>query len=129
VSAHLVGRHAELAVLDEALAEIRTMVRPSLRLLEIVGEPGIGKSRLLTELRLRASALAVRVGAGQAAEYQTVLPFEVFVEALDDLVAGLEHAELCHRPWTPVPAVRRCLPRPARHLANRSAGRPTVACE
>jgi DNA-binding NarL/FixJ family response regulator/predicted ATPase len=94
VSAHLVGRHAELAVLDEALAEIRTMVRPSLRLLEIVGEPGIGKSRLLTELRLRASALAVRVGAGQAAEYQTVLPFEVFVEALDDLVAGLEHAEL-----------------------------------
>jgi class 3 adenylate cyclase/tetratricopeptide (TPR) repeat protein len=50
----LVGRERELAALDEALALVRGGAG---RLVEIVGEPGIGKTRLLEELRNRAPEL------------------------------------------------------------------------
>jgi class 3 adenylate cyclase len=49
-----VGRKAELAVLEQALAEAR---RGTGRLVELTGEPGIGKSRLVDELRSRAPGL------------------------------------------------------------------------
>jgi class 3 adenylate cyclase/tetratricopeptide (TPR) repeat protein len=44
----LVGRDAELETLREAVAAARTMQS---RLVELVGEPGIGKSRLVEELK------------------------------------------------------------------------------
>jgi len=47
----IVGRDAELEVFAAALDSAR---RRTSRLLELVGEPGIGKSRLLEELKLRA---------------------------------------------------------------------------
>ena len=48
----LVGRTLELAELDAALAAAR---RRTSRLVEIAGEPGIGKSRLVAELQARAA--------------------------------------------------------------------------
>jgi MoxR-like ATPase len=47
----LVGRTAELASLDQALDELQ---RGRSGALELVGEPGIGKTRLLAELAARA---------------------------------------------------------------------------
>jgi class 3 adenylate cyclase/tetratricopeptide (TPR) repeat protein len=48
----LIGRDAEMALLDEAL---RRAANGAGSLIEIVGEPGIGKTRLLEELRERAA--------------------------------------------------------------------------
>jgi class 3 adenylate cyclase/tetratricopeptide (TPR) repeat protein len=50
-----VGRPDELAALDEALAAVRSGQG---RLVEITGETGIGKSRLIDELRQRAADLS-----------------------------------------------------------------------
>lgn len=49
----LLGRDAELTVFDAALAAARAGQG---RTVEVVGEPGIGKSRLLAEVRARAGA-------------------------------------------------------------------------
>jgi class 3 adenylate cyclase/tetratricopeptide (TPR) repeat protein len=50
----LVGREREVAALDKALASAR---RGAGRIVEIAGEEGIGKSRLLGELRGRAAGM------------------------------------------------------------------------
>ena len=49
----LVGRTAELEAIDGSLAVLRSRwVKPVL----VIGEPGIGKTRLLAELAARADA-------------------------------------------------------------------------
>ncbi len=55
-----------------------------------VGEPGIGKTRLLAELAVRADARGCTVLTGSASELDRDLPFWVFVDALDEYVAGLD---------------------------------------
>ena len=85
----IVGRAAELEAVDRALAELQHG-RPAL--LEVVGEPGIGKTRLLAELGARADALGHLVLGGSASELERDLPFSVFVDALDEYVEGLERA-------------------------------------
>ena len=52
--------------------------------LQIAGEPGIGKSRLLRELAAGAATADTLVLAGRAAEFEAELPFGVFADALDD---------------------------------------------
>ena len=54
------------------------------------GEPGIGKTRLLGELRDRAEARGCLVLAGSATEFERDLPFSVWVDALDAFVASQE---------------------------------------
>jgi ATP/maltotriose-dependent transcriptional regulator MalT len=88
---HLVGRADELGSIDEVLAELGRG-RPGV--LELAGEPGIGKTRLLRELAARAEASGHLALAGSASELEQNLPFSVFVDALDDYVAGLEPATL-----------------------------------
>jgi len=83
----LVGRAAELDAIDRALGELcdgRTVP------LAIQGEPGIGKTRLLAELAQRADARGCIVLGGSASELERDLPFWVFVDALDEYVAGLD---------------------------------------
>jgi DNA-binding NarL/FixJ family response regulator len=84
---HLVGRAEELGALDDALAELD---RARSVALELVGEPGIGKTRLLAELAARADARGYLVLAGSASELERDLPFWVFVDALDEYLQGLE---------------------------------------
>jgi DNA-binding NarL/FixJ family response regulator/tetratricopeptide (TPR) repeat protein len=83
----LVGRAAEIGALDAALIALGER-RPGA--LAIVGEPGIGKTRLLTELGARADAKGWLVLAGSASELEHELPFWVFVDALDDYLAARE---------------------------------------
>jgi ATP/maltotriose-dependent transcriptional regulator MalT len=80
-----VGRQAELDRLEGALDSLDG---GSLACLTIEGEPGIGKTRLLTELRERAERRGHLVLGGSAAEFERDLPFGVWVDALDAYVAA-----------------------------------------
>src|SRR6187401_1526458 len=88
---HLVGRTPELAVLERLLDDLEHGMPGAIALL---GEPGIGKTRLLTELAARADARGQLVLRGSASELERDLPLSVFVDALDEYVAGLEPASL-----------------------------------
>jgi DNA-binding CsgD family transcriptional regulator len=79
----LVGRDAELRALERAL-EALDGGEP--RALGLVGEPGIGKSRLLGELGRRAACRGHVVLAGRASELERDVPFALWVDALDDQV-------------------------------------------
>ena len=86
-----VGRADELGSLELVLDEL-DRGRPAA--IELEGEPGIGKTRLLRELRARAEAREHLVLSGSASELERDLPFSVFVDALDEYVASLEPARL-----------------------------------
>ena len=90
-SSHFVGRTAELDALDAALAALE---RGTPRAVEVVGPPGIGKSRLLAELGARADARGHVVLSGSGAELEQDLPYWVFVDALDEYVDGLDPRRL-----------------------------------
>jgi DNA-binding CsgD family transcriptional regulator len=84
---HLVGRAEELESLARALAELD---RGRSTAILLVGEPGIGKTRLLTEFGARADAEGHLVLSGSASELERDLPFSLFVDALDEYVRGLD---------------------------------------
>ena len=86
VFADLIGRAEELGELDRVLGEL-DRGRPAA--LELAGEPGIGKSRLLAELSHRAGARGQLVLSGAASELERDLPFSVFVDALDEFLQSL----------------------------------------
>jgi predicted ATPase len=79
-SQNLVGRDNELGQLDVALAALDEDVGGCITL---EGEPGIGKSRLLAELRARADQRGFAVLSGVAAEFERDRPFSVWIDALD----------------------------------------------
>src|SRR5882762_5772028 len=83
----LVGREKEVDLLDrelDALGGGRTA-----RTVEIVGEPGIGKTRLMHSARLSARQRGHQVLCGRATEFEQPIPFAVVVDALDDHLAEL----------------------------------------
>lgn len=73
----LVGRDAEIAAIDEALAGARAGRG---RTIEIVGPPGIGKTRLLYELRERAEGF--EVAAASCELYQATTAYAPFRKLL-----------------------------------------------
>ena len=87
----LVGRADELGAIESALAGLE---RGSFGALELVGEPGIGKTRLLRELASRADAAGHLVLLGSASELERELPFWIFVDALDEYLESLEPRRL-----------------------------------
>jgi ATP/maltotriose-dependent transcriptional regulator MalT len=87
----LVGRASELSSLDQALSELG---RGGPSALALIGEPGIGKTRLLAELCARAEQRGHVVLSGSASELEQELPFWVFVDAMDEYVQGLEPRRL-----------------------------------
>ena len=72
VAAPIRGRAAELKVIDALIADIAGR-RGSVLVIE--GPPGIGKSRLLTEVIRGAENAGVRTLLGEAFEYQQTVPF------------------------------------------------------
>ena len=90
--APLVGRADELESLERVLDELD---RGPSAAIELVGEPGIGKTRLLSELSARAELRGHLVLSGSASELERELPFSVFVHALDEYVASLDPKLLC----------------------------------
>src|SRR5215813_8213423 len=82
----LVGRASELAELDRGLDRLGAG-KPWF--VQIIGEPGIGKSRLLLELARRARARDYLVLAGRAAEFEQDLPFAVLRDACNDYLGSI----------------------------------------
>ena len=80
-----VGRGPELERLGEVLSDLQGGTTTCV---VVEGEPGIGKTWLLSELRRRAEARGHLVLAGSAAEFERDLPFGVWVDALDAYVAA-----------------------------------------
>ncbi len=93
-AATLVGREGELEHLEAALDALAEG-RPSYVAIE--GEPGIGKTRLLGELHARAEKRGHVVLAGAAAEFESEMPFSVWVDALDAYVVSQDFAG--HEAW------------------------------
>ena len=87
----VVGRAGELGSFEQVLDEL-DRGRPGA--IELVGEPGIGKTRLLRELAARAEQRGHLVLWGSASEFERDLPFSVFVDALDEYLEGLERGRL-----------------------------------
>ncbi|MGW0899471.1 ATP-binding protein, partial [Streptomyces goshikiensis] len=78
-SSVIVGRDAEIRLLDEALESVG---RGAGRAVFLVGEAGIGKSRLAGESTLRAYDRDMPVLRGRATSTGLVVPFRPLVEAL-----------------------------------------------
>jgi class 3 adenylate cyclase/tetratricopeptide (TPR) repeat protein len=76
-----VGRDAELARIGEAIDAARLRRQ---QLVELIGEPGIGKSRLVDELKTRALGFTQLVGRCDA--YTSTSPYAVFQSLLRPLV-------------------------------------------
>src|ERR1700758_1766033 len=83
----LVGRVRELAEIEAALGRL---AGGEPWLMQIVGEPGIGKSRLLAELCRRGEDRGYLVLSGSAAEFERDIPFGLMVDALNDYFGALE---------------------------------------
>jgi hypothetical protein len=83
-SSRLIGRTAELAELEAALADAAGG-RPSLTF--VAGDSGVGKSRLLAELEHRATEGGALVLAGDCVDLgESELPYVPLVAALRPLV-------------------------------------------
>jgi DNA-binding CsgD family transcriptional regulator len=80
----VVGRAAEIERID---AMLRDLSGGTAACLALEGEPGIGKSFLLTELVRRAEQLGYLALSGAAAEFERDLPFAVWADALDAFMA------------------------------------------
>lgn len=78
--AELVGREVELQRLDAALASLDA---GGTSCVIVEGEPGIGKTRLLAELKGRAEGLHHVVLEGRAADFERDVPFGIVIDALD----------------------------------------------
>lgn len=78
-----VGRERELEALERALAEARTHTR----MIDVVAEPGMGKSRLLHEFRMRIGNERAFVLSGSCSSDGQQTPFLPFI----DVVRGLFH--------------------------------------
>jgi ATP/maltotriose-dependent transcriptional regulator MalT len=91
LTGHFVGRADELGSLERILDQLD---RGCPGAIEVAGEPGIGKTRLLREVAASAGVRGHLVLSGAASEFENDLPFSVFVDALDEYVAGLEPGRL-----------------------------------
>jgi class 3 adenylate cyclase/tetratricopeptide (TPR) repeat protein len=105
--APLVGREEELAVLLSGLESLRA---GSGAIVDLVGEPGLGKSRLVEELRRHAGDL--RLLSVESDEYASSTAYDAFRTLLHDLL-GVSGAESATNAET---ALRICVESRAPHL-------------
>src|SRR6266550_972368 len=89
--APLVGRSAELALLSKATEEA---AKGAGRSVFIVGEGGIGKTRLANAAAERAAKRGWSVAVGRAYPVETGVPYALFSDALLPLVRKLDPATL-----------------------------------
>ncbi|HEX6470693.1 MAG TPA: AAA family ATPase [Streptosporangiaceae bacterium] len=76
-----VGRQQSLDTFERALD---ATMGGSFQFLNLVGEPGVGKTRLLEELAVAAQRRGLCTMSGRATEFEQELPFGVIIDALDD---------------------------------------------
>ncbi|MEV4847586.1 AAA family ATPase [Micromonospora matsumotoense] len=94
VSDPLVGRDGELARLHRAIGRLGA----SAQLVEVSGDPGIGKSQLLAELAQRCRRRGLPVLTGRVPPGGSVFPFGALIDALDDRLRGLRADALAQLP-------------------------------
>ncbi|MEE6261664.1 helix-turn-helix transcriptional regulator [Plantactinospora sonchi] len=90
----LVGRDSELNRLDQVIGR----VGEGAQLVEVSGDPGIGKSRLLAELSRRCQRRSVPVLTGRVPPGGSVFPFGVLIDALDDRLRDVRADAWAHLP-------------------------------
>lgn len=84
----LVGRAHEVAMFDRLLEDLTTGESGArAHVVELAGEPGIGKTRLLAELGEQANKRGMLVLAGRSMQFDQA-PYGAFVDALDDHLAS-----------------------------------------
>jgi AAA ATPase-like protein len=86
-SGTLVGRRAECEVIDQALERL---ANGGSQVIELTGDPGTGKTRLLAELARRAGERGLLVLEGRAQHRGGRVPFYALVDALDDHLAAMD---------------------------------------
>ena len=83
---------------DEALTALRASVdavaRGGTRVVGIAGDPGTGKTRLLTEISTLAQTTGMPVLWGRASEFEHQVPFGVFTNAIEDHLATVDRDRL-----------------------------------
>lgn len=89
--APLVGRSAELALLSRSIEEA---AKGGGRSIFIVGEGGIGKTRLATAATERAARTGWTVAVGRAYPVETGVPYALFSDALLPLLRKLDPSAL-----------------------------------
>ena len=107
--APLVGRAEELGVLKGCLEELR---RGRGQVAAIIGEPGLGKSRLLAELREEGKIRHVglsNVNAGQLEQAQEIVPiasvqnrYNLIHRFSEDVIGLCEREGIGFIPWFPL---------------------------
>lgn len=83
----LVARASELSRIEAVLARAGEAGQASV--VDITGEPGIGKTRLLGEVCGRARAAGFTVLRGRATEYEQHTPFQAFTDAFTEVAREL----------------------------------------
>ena len=78
----LVGRETEMQAIRSLLDTVSLNRSPGARALTIIGETGIGKSRLLAEMYQEAHARGFRVLEGHTYEAGSMFPYLPFIEVL-----------------------------------------------
>src|SRR5262249_40582723 len=91
VSPVIIGRESELSALGQALQAAQ---RREGHCILIGGEAGVGKSRLLHELRQRAVGERFVVLQGHCFEQDVSFPYSLWINALRDLFAGHDASEI-----------------------------------
>jgi tetratricopeptide (TPR) repeat protein len=91
VQGRLVGRKAEL---DSLRHHWREALQGHAQLVLISGEPGVGKTRLANELIAYGRLHGGRILQGGCYEYEAMVPYLPFTEALRDWVHGQSTAQL-----------------------------------
>lgn len=87
----MIGRAAELAELEEA---VDALVAGATRAALVLGEPGIGKTRLLAELQERVRHNGVPVWVeGRCLSYGRTLPYHLLLDLLRSLLGVPEEAD------------------------------------
>ena len=123
-AAPLVGRQDALDAFGEALD---ASGGGSCCFLGLAGDPGAGKTRLLSELAADAAQRGLVILSGRAAEFEQEMPFGVVADALDDHVEAARPGwpsgwartrALCSR-WSAVAAGQGAGPGPASHAGLR----------
>ncbi|MEV6948587.1 AAA family ATPase [Streptomyces sp. NPDC051172] len=88
-SGPLVGRETELAVLRSAVTACTNGVST---VVEITGDPGLGKTRLLSELGELAEAEGLTVLSGRASEFEQQRSFGVFASPIRSCFGRLQES-------------------------------------
>jgi tetratricopeptide (TPR) repeat protein len=100
--APFVGREREIALLADLLAE--TVRKPAAHAALLVGDPGIGKSRLVGELSLRAAEMGLTIWTAEAGTLGQASPLRLLSIAIGR-EARIEEGEPPEQRWAKLTAL------------------------